>query len=219
LRLSSKNHVDVLIDINGTEVHLLAAHPTPPIATGPESRNAKHNHDEIRFWSDYISGGDSASYIYDDQGGTGGLASGAIFVIVGDYNADPNDGESFDLAIRQLLENPAVNTSMTPESPGGIAAATDPDNNGAANAGHRSDPKFDTADFSDAAPGNLRVDYVLPSANVDILGSGIFWPTAQQPERPLVGEFNQPALFSGLPSSDHKPVFVDVAIPPAAARK
>ncbi len=213
LRLSSKNHVDVTIDINGTEVHFLAAHPTPPIATGPEARNAKHNHDEIRFWSDYITGGATAAYIYDDQGGRGGLVPDAIFVIAGDYNADPNDGDSYEFSIRPLLANPAVNTLTTPASEGGIGAATDPDNNGAANAKHVSDPKHDTADFSDAGPGNLRVDYVLPSANVSIKDSGVFWPAADAAERPLVGEFNQPDLFSGLPSSDHKAVYVDVVIP------
>lgn len=213
LRLPSKNHVDVTIDINGNEVHFLAAHPTPPIATGPEARNAKHNHDEIRFWSDYITGGATAAYIYDDQGGRGGLDPGAIFVIAGDYNADPNDGDSYEFSIRPLLANPAVNTLTTPASEGGIGAATDPDNNGAANAKHVSDPKYDTADFSDAGPGNLRVDYVLPSANVSIKDSGVFWPAADAAERPLVGEFNQPDLFSGLPSSDHKAVYVDVAIP------
>ncbi len=213
LRLPSKNHVDLTIDINGTEVHFLAAHPTPPIATGPEARNAKHNHDEIRFWSDYITGGATAAYIYDDQGGRGGLVPDAIFVIAGDYNADPNDGDSYEFSIRPLLANPAVNTLTTPASEGGIGAATDPDNNGAANAKHVSDPKHDTADFSDAGPGNLRVDYVLPSANVSIKDSGVFWPAADAAERPLVGEFNQPDLFSGLPSSDHKAVYVDVVIP------
>jgi 3-phytase/alkaline phosphatase D len=86
-------------------------------------------------------------------------------------------------------------------------------NNGNANASHLTDPRFDTADFSDSAPGNLRVDYVLPSSNVSIVSSGIFWPVEGTADRPLVGEFNTPGLFAGLPSSDHKAVFVDVAIP------
>ncbi|MBX9606940.1 MAG: endonuclease/exonuclease/phosphatase family protein [Gammaproteobacteria bacterium] len=210
LRLSSKNHVDITLDVNGTEVHFLTAHPTPPVFDGAEDRNGKRNADEIRFWSDYVNG---ASYMYDDQGGTGGLASGSIFVIAGDYNADPNDGDAFQDPIEALLQNPLINVSVTPASQGGVDAATDPNNNGNANAGHLTPAQFDTADFSDAAPGNLRVDYVLPSANVDILGAGIFWPTEASPDRPLVGEFNQPALFAGLPSSDHKAVFVDVAIP------
>jgi hypothetical protein len=85
LRLSSKNHVDVALKINGQIVHFLSAHPTPPVFDGAEDRNGKRNHDEIRFWKDYING---AGYIYDDAGSFGGLAGGAKFVIVGDYNAD-----------------------------------------------------------------------------------------------------------------------------------
>ena len=210
LRLSSKNHVDVVLDVNGTEVHFLTAHPTPPVFDGAEDRNGKRNADEIRFWADYIGG---ASYVYDDQGGTGGLATGSIFVIAGDYNADPNDGDAFQDPIEALLQNPLVNTGNTPQSQGGVLAAVDVNNNGNANATHLTDPKFDTADFSDAAPGNLRVDYVLPSSNVSILSSGIFWPVEGTADRPLVGEFNAPGLFAGLPSSDHKAVFVNVAIP------
>ncbi len=210
LRLSSKNHVDVVLDVNGTDVHFLTAHPTPPVFDGAEDRNGKRNADEIRLWADYIEG---ASYIYDDQGGVGGLASGSLFVIAGDYNADPNDGDAFQDPIEKLLQHPLVNVSGTPASQGGILAAVDTNNNGNANATHLTHPKFDTADFNDAAPGNLRVDYVLPSRNVQIIGSGIFWPVEGTADRPLVGEFNTPGLFSGLPSSDHKAVFVDVTIP------
>jgi 3-phytase/alkaline phosphatase D len=190
---------------------------------GAEDRNGKRNFDEIRFWKDYING---AGYIYDDQGGTGGLGSGALFVIAGDYNADLCDGDSFKVAcigrdqpgigpnaIGQLLLDPLVNTGVTPASAGGTAAATDPSNNGPANASHLQDPMFDTADFNDAAPGNLRVDYVLPSISLDILDSGVFWPERADPNFPLVGTFNNVNLFAGFPTSDHKAVFVDVRIP------
>ena len=51
LRLSSKNHVDVPVEVNGEIVHILAAHPTPPVFDGPEDRNGLRNHDEIRFWA------------------------------------------------------------------------------------------------------------------------------------------------------------------------
>ena len=219
LRLSSKNHVDVTVRINGQDVHFLTAHPTPPTFDGSEDKNGKRNHDEIKFWADYINGAD---YIYDDQGGTGGLAAGAKFVIAGDYNADPLDGDSFASAINQLLTDPLINTSVTPESAGGIQAATDPHNNGSANQSQSGDPRYDTADFSDSAPGNLRVDYVLPSANLDIEGAGIFWPTdGNQSDTnntgelfDLVGTYNNVGLYAGLPSSDHKSVYVDVTINP-----
>ena len=52
-RLSSKNHVDVPIEIGGKTVHFLVSHPTPPVFDGPEDRNGTRNHDEIRFWADY----------------------------------------------------------------------------------------------------------------------------------------------------------------------
>lgn len=225
LRLSSKNHVDVTVRIHGQDVHFLTAQPTPPTFDGAEDRNGKRNHDEIRLWADYIAG---ASYLYDDQGGTGGLAPGARFVIAGDYNADPLDGDSFKgrvagvdyNAINQLLGNPLVNTSMTPSAPGGLDAKDHPSNNGSANLAHLGDPTQDTADFSDFAPGNLRVDYVLPSANLAMTGAGVFWPADPNRNAPnttgdvydLVGNFRDPSLYANYPSSDHKAVWVDVQI-------
>ena len=37
-------------------VHFLVSHPTPPTFDGAEDRNGTRNHDEIRFWADYIGG-------------------------------------------------------------------------------------------------------------------------------------------------------------------
>jgi 3-phytase/alkaline phosphatase D len=229
LRLSSKNHVDVTVRINGQDVHFLTAHPTPPTFDGAEDRNGKRNHDEIRLWADYIAGGAQAAYLYDDQGGSGGLSAGAKFVIAGDYNADPLDGDSFKglvegtqyNAIGQLLDNPLVNTTLTPSAPGGLDAKDHPSNNGNANLSHLGDPTQDTADFSDSAPGNLRVDYVLPSANLHIAGAGIFWPADPDRNAPnttgalydLVGNFRDQNLYANYPSSDHKAVWVDVHMP------
>jgi hypothetical protein len=115
-RLSSKSHWDVPVRVpGGGVVHFLVSHPTPPVFDGPEDRNGRRNFDEIRFWADYISG---ASYIYDDQGRRGGLG-GERFVIAGDQNSDPLDGDSMPGAIQQLLEHPRVNASNPPTSPGG----------------------------------------------------------------------------------------------------
>ena len=62
--------------------------PQPPIFAGAENRNGRRKHDEIRFWSDCVAG---AGYRYDDQGRSGGLASGARFVIAVDFaDARPN---------------------------------------------------------------------------------------------------------------------------------
>ncbi len=206
-RLSSKSHWDVPIQVNGETVHVLVSHPTPPVFDGPEDRNGTRNHDEIRFWSDYITPG-AGDYIYDDEGGTGGLGAGKRFVIMGDQNADPYDGDSTDGAILQLLDNPLVNVSATPSSTGGPDAAI---RQGGANSTHLGDPAFDTADFgfnaddpgSDNPPGNLRVDYVLPSSNLVIEDAQVFWQESTDPLFPLA-EF---------PTSDHRLVYADVTIP------
>ena len=89
-RLSSKSHWDVPVKVAGRAVHMLASHPTPPVFDGPEDRNGTRNHDEIRFWSDYVLPF-RGRYIYDDEGRRGGLRFGRSFVVLGDLNADPSD--------------------------------------------------------------------------------------------------------------------------------
>jgi hypothetical protein len=203
LRLSSKSHWDLPIEIGGRTVHLLASHPTPPVFDGPEDRNGKRNHDEIRLWADYVRGGHGARYIYDDRGRRGGLKRESPFVIMGDQNADPFDGDSTDHAIDQLLDHPAVDATLIPASFGGIDAA---ERNGGANEHHIGNPAFDTADFNDSAPGNLRVDYVLPSrAGLEPICAGVFWPAADDPLFRLVGDFPSP-------SSDHRLVWLDLRV-------
>ena len=75
----------------------------------------------------------------------------------------------------------------------------------------RSDPRFDTADFSDAAPGNLRADYVLPRKNLKILDSAVFWPVQADPFFRLTGVFSSANWDrSAASTSDHRLVWVDV---------
>ena len=203
-RLSSKSHWDVPIEIGRKTVHFLVSHPTPPVFDGPEDRNGTRNFDEIRFWADYIDP-DRSGYIYDDEGGTGGLKGGQLFVIAGDQNSDPLDGDSIPGSIQQLIEHDLVNVSFTPSSPGAVQQAA---LQGGANATHESDPKFDTADFADTAPGNLRADYVLPRDNIKITDGAVFWPLNSDPLFQPVGVFP-------FPSSDHRLVWIDVRVPGA----
>jgi hypothetical protein len=201
--LSSKSHWDIPILMHGQTVHVLASHPTPPSFDGPEDANGRRNHDEIRFWADYISG---SAYIYDDAGCAGGLEPGSRFVIMGDENADPVDGDSTDNAILQLLDSPLINTSVTPTSDG---AAEQSALQGGINVSHRGDPHHDTADWGDEGTcGNLRADYVLPSATLDTTDAGVFWPRSTDPLFRLVGTYP-------FPSSDHRLVWVDVKLPAA----
>ena len=207
-RLSSKSHWDLPLLVGGKVVHFLVSHPTPPVFDDPPAYpagvdfNGRRNYDEIRFWADYITPG-SSGYIYDDAGGTGGLKPGSLFVIAGDQNSDPLDGDSIPGSIQLLIEHPLVNTKSTPESLGAVQQNA---LQGGANLTHESDPRFDTADFADTAPGNLRADYVLPRKNMQIVGSGVFWPLNTDPLFRLVGTFP-------FPTSDHRAVWVDTTVP------
>ena len=211
LRLSSKSHWDVPIEIGGKTVHLLASHPTPPVFDGAEDRNGRRNHDEIRLWADYVTPGKSG-YIYDDKGMYGGLKPGELFVIAGDQNSDPLDGDSIPGSIQQLTEHPLVSAKVTPDSEGAVEATA---LQGGANTSHDSDPRFDTADFADTAPGNLRADYVLPRKNLHIVEAGVFWPVQSSPLFRLTGVFDSVnwGAVGGFPTSDHRSVWIDVTVP------
>jgi 3-phytase len=95
-----------------------------------------------------------------------------------------------------------VNTSLTPDSLGAVQQSL---LQGGANLTHRSDPRFDTADFADTAPGNLRADYVLPSRNLKLLDGEVFWPLNTDPAFAPVGVFP-------FPSSDHRLVWIEVQV-------
>lgn len=197
--LSSKSHWDVPIDIDGKLIHVLVSHPTPPTFDGEEDRNGKRNHDEIRFWVDYISGAKS-DYIYDDAGHRGGLTWGESFVIMGDLNGDPQDGQG-QKGISRLLASPAIALYPAPESDGGEEQAK---LQGGMNDTHRGNSRNDTLDAADDdGPGNLRLDYVLPSKDIKVVASGVFWPQNKDTLFSLVGTFP-------FPSSDHHLVWVDV---------
>ena len=196
-RLSSKNHVDLPVDVNGKTLHVIVAHPTPPVFDAEEDKNGKRNHDEIRLITDYIN---NADYLYDDKGVKGGLESGEYFVIGGDMNADPNDGDTYDHAIRKLLEDKKVNAAVIegtkiPKSKGGVVNTKLSDNEQMK--AQISEPKYDTSDWG------LRVDYLIPSANINIKKSGIFWPASGK---------KLSYLTDNNASSDHRLVWLDIEL-------
>ena len=199
--LSSKTHVDLPVDVDGTTIHVLAAHPTPPSFDGAEQRNKKRNFDEIRLWADYVA--NRADYLYDDNGVRGGLPSDANFVILGDYNSDPLDGDSYPGAIDQLLTSSRI-VDTAPTSLGGEREA---ELQGGANLTHRTDPAYDTGDFGDnPRPGNLRIDYVLPNVGTQVEGAQVFWPTRDDELFRLTG-------LSPFPTSDHRLVWAKLRFP------
>lgn len=198
LRLSSKSHWDVPMRVLGTEIHLLCSHPTPPVFDGKEDRNGCRNHDEIRFWVDYLTPSKSG-WIVDDKGKVGGLVEDAHCVVMGDQNCDPIDGDAQRGALTTLLAMPRLQDPK-PWSRGAVEQSS---KQWGANAVQKGDPMFDTGDFEDVpgkGPGNLRIDYVLPSRSLQVVSSGVFWPLAWEPTYALVA------------ASDHRLVWVDLAL-------
>lgn len=185
--LSSKSHWDIPVKVRGETIHVLASHPTPPTFDGEEDRNGSRNHDEIRFWADYLDP-QKSDYIYDDAGIHGGLADGQRFVILGDLNASVGEGKATGNPMQLLLDHPRVDSQFVPSSQG--ASENAPDNPLA---------PFHTAEWK------LRVDYVLPSKDgISTLGGGVFWPTPSDKDYFLVGPEVQ--------SSDHRLVYLDLRI-------
>lgn len=199
LRLSSKNHIDVPVRVGDQVIHVLASHPTPPVFDGPEDRNGSRNHDEIRFWSEYIEN-PSADFLVDDDGNRGGLADDAVFFIAGDLNSNPVDGDSRHESIAKLLHSEML-TDPQPKSPGAAEAG------GGYSDQHkrRSGVAMDTASFGRS--GNMRVDYVLPSRSLGVKDAGVFWPTKSDPQSKLIS------------ASDHRMVWVDVELPSTATSR
>jgi hypothetical protein len=190
LRLSSKSHWDVPVRTPRGTVHMLASHPTPPVFDGPEDRNGARNHDEIRLWSEYIGAGDTP-WLCDDAGRCGGLDADARFVILGDLNNDPADGDGRHQAITSLLQHPRVLRMAAPRSDGAAHAA------GADREGRRGDVSHATGDFGPRV-GPLRLDYALPSIGFRVPGSGVYWPAPGEDGADIVD------------GSDHRLVWVDL---------
>jgi hypothetical protein len=186
LRLSSKSHWDVPVTIGGRTVHVLASHPTPPVFDGPEDRNGRRNHDEIRFWVDYLAGG-ASDYLYDDTGSRGGLR-GERFVVLGDLNASMEEGDARREGIEALLGHPNVRRGLIPTSDGGRA--------------NRADSPFSP---THTAAWGMRADYVIPGkAGWKVLDGGVFWPPEGDPLHRLVADRRA--------SSDHRLVWLDLEV-------
>lgn len=188
LRLSSVSHWDLPFQLpGGGRAHLLAFHAGTPAFGGRADTNLHRNRDEVGFWRHYLDGA-----LPDPPAGH--------FFIAGSANLDPHDGLGDRAAIAALLADPRLQ-DPAPRSEGAAAASA---TQGGVNATQTGDPAFDTADWGDdpGYPGNLRVDYILPSADWQVLGSGVFWPA---PGAPLAER--------AASASRHALVWVDVALP------
>ena len=177
LSLSSSAHWAIPIQLlDGTELTLLTWKGAPPVFDGPEDMNGRRNHDETRLWSLFLSG-------------ELGSAPARPFVLAGSATMDPNDSDGRPDALRVLLTDPALQ-DPEPRSSGGADAPAQ---------GHVTDSALDTVDWPAPGPGRLRVDYVLPSADLMVEGKGVFWPLS-----------GQPGYDAALSASRHRLVWVDI---------
>lgn len=167
-RLSSVAHVAITLGTPDRPMTILAFHATPPVFDGPEDRNGRRNRDEAAFWLHYLDG-------------AFGPAPDKAFVLLGDANLDPLDGDGRPDALRALLADPRL---LVPELASAEAAAA-AEAEGGANRSHRGNPALDTANWRDGPgdPGNLRVDYILPSSDWMVEGSGVTWGAGEHAPR------------------------------------
>ena len=175
-RLSTTGMYEVPVLTGKGVINLLTYYATPPVFDGPEDRNGRRNHDETAFWADLIAG----DLPYEPPK--------PPFVLLGQPNLDPVDGEGRQAAIRALLTNPALQDPK----PRGLGTRQD--------TGQKGGAALDTALYADI--GGLRVEQVLPSADLKISGAGVLWPP------------DTDALAQSLAAaSRHHPVWVDL-VPP-----
>jgi hypothetical protein len=153
--LSSTAHWIVPITLpDGRLFDLLTFQAGPPVFDGPEDRNGRRNHDEIRLWIQVLNG--AFGTLHDR------------FVLAGGANLDPRDSDGRSIAIRDLLSDPRLQDPM----PASDGASRSPDQ------GHEGANMLDTVDWDGV--GRMRVDYVLPSTGWRVIDAGVHWPAADQ---------------------------------------
>lgn len=93
------------------------------------------------------------------------------FAYMGTLNVDPQRGEGIRGPLIDFIDHPTVQDPV---------------------------PNGPTADWDEPTPGDLRVDYLLPSRTLSVSDAGVLWPT----DGPLVEAIEE--------ASDHRLVWVDV---------
>lgn len=174
-RLSSTGHWIVPVATDHGRIYLMTFHAGPPVFDGPEDRNGRRNHDEIVFWRHVMDG-----------------MMGAVpepFVILGNANLDPVDGEGRTEAIASLLADKRL------QDPRPMRKQSAPQIKNLAG-----DPNLHTVAWPLDGPGHKRVSYILPDASLLVLASGVYWPRLDSAAGQLVAK-----------ASRHRLVWVDLA--------
>jgi endonuclease/exonuclease/phosphatase family metal-dependent hydrolase len=147
--------VVVPVDVDGTEVQFVLLHTTPP--KGKEINNYR-NYDELRGLRLLVEGKLPGA----------SLGGASRFVLMGDFNADPDHGDALPGAAAQLLGLPSI-ALFTPTGAG--TYGVNPERN-----------TFSTvcvaAGGPDPATGKgWQIDYLLPSKTIGApTKGGMFYP-------------------------------------------
>ena len=180
--VSSNGHWIVPIDVGAAQITLLTMAATPPVFDGLEDFNGLRNRDELRLFEAVLDGrlGDRPDRP----------------ILLGSFQIDPFDGQGLRDGINDVLARDDLQDPQ-PRSDGARQMA---------DATHRGDPALDTVDWSDDGAGNLRVSYVLPSADLNVIDAGVFWPTPEDRFADLLGP-------DGFAAGANRLVWVDIARP------
>ena len=171
--LSTSGHYEVAVGA----LRLLVWYATPPVFDGPEDRNGRRNKDEALLWLRLL------------EGGLPWAAPEGPFVILGQSNLDPVDGDGLHQGMAALLGSGAVQDVR----PRGTVVRQDP--------GQSGDAALDTAFYAKGV-GGLRVDVLLPSAGLRVVASGVMWP-----------DDSDPFAATLAAASRHRPVWADIDLP------
>lgn len=174
----------VPVDVRGTKIWLVLLHPTAPVY---DPINKYRNHDELHALQLFLQG---------KLPGVDPLPEGAKFIVIGDFNADPDgDGDGVPGTIAQIIDLPSLNAKPFPTGAGSAGKA--PEENtylggcGDADGGLPADPSKNL---------QLHLDYILPSVTTgSIVGGAVFLPERGSPDFPLACH-----------ASDHMFTYVDI---------
>lgn len=144
-RLSSNGHWAVPVQHpTFGRITILTYHATPPVFDGPEDLNGRRNHDETAFWALYMDG----IFSPPPEG---------QFILMGDANLDPENGDGRSAAISALLNDPRILDPL---------------------------PGQPTVTFTQTGP--LRGDYILPSTDWTVTGAQVAPPDPDASRHSLV---------------------------------
>ncbi|RLB65719.1 MAG: hypothetical protein DRI90_01245 [Deltaproteobacteria bacterium] len=155
--LFAKGLLIVPIQVGDHVLHVIANHPFPPIAH--VVRPYRH-HDEILGMKLLLDG---------NLPGVDPLPPDARFVIAGDLNVDPDDGDALPGTIDLLFDHPLVIPSQPADGYGSVGHT--PEQNTQASAC----PSSSAPDPS--TENQFQLDYLMPSTSIgEPLGTGMFFP-------------------------------------------